>query len=101
MEEQYSSIVYRDKGPHQRPNGTYDFRGVNSKAEHAAALKDGWFNSMPEAIEGKHSVVDLPENDSPPTREELEQKAKELGIKFDKKTSNETLTDKINKAMGA
>lgn len=96
----YSNIVYRCPGPHQRPGGTYAYKGVSSEAEEAEALKDGWFRSMPEAIEGKSAVVELPP-DAPPTRDELEQKAKELNIKFDKKTSDEVLTKKINDALGA
>lgn len=98
MKEPYSTIVYRDKGPYQRPGGTYDFLGVNSKEAHETALKNGWFNSMPEAIEGKASLVEL-ESQLPPTRDELEQKAKELGIRFDKKTTDDALSKKIDDAL--
>src|SRR5262245_53791558 len=97
----YQEMVYRCPGPYQRPHGTFDTLGVNSKDEHEQALKDGWFNSLPEAIVGKTAVVELPSDSAPPTRDELEQKAKELGIKFDKKTSDEVLTEKISKALGA
>lgn len=97
----YSNIVYRCPGPHQRPGGTYAFRGVSSEAELAQALIEGWFETMPEAINGHVSLKELPPSELPPTRDELEQKAKELGIKFDKKTSDETLTKKISDAVGA
>jgi hypothetical protein len=97
----YSEIVYRCPGPHQRPGGTFAFKGVTSEAEKEAALKDGWFETMPEAIAGKASLKELPSDTAPPTREELEQKAKELGIKFDKKTSDEVLSKKISEALGA
>lgn len=96
----YSNIVYRCPGPHQRPGGTFDYLGVNSEAEHAQALKDGWFETMPEAIDGKSSLKELPPVDLPPTRDELEQKAKQLNIKFDKKMSDEVLTKKISDALG-
>lgn len=96
----YSSIVYRCPGPHQRPRGTFDFKGVSSEAEHEAARQDGWFDTLPEAIEGKASLKELPPVDLPPTRDELEQKAKQLNIKFDKKTSDEVLAKKISDSLG-
>jgi hypothetical protein len=99
--EKYQDMVYRCPGPHSRKGGTYDTKGVNSKEEHEAALKDGWFRSLPEAIEGKSAVVDVPADAKPPTRAELEQKANELNIKFDKKTLDADLTKKIEEAMGA
>ncbi len=97
----YQDMVYQCPGPHARKGGTFDTKGVNSKEEHEAALKNGWFNTLPEAIEGKSAVVDLPPVELPPTREELEQKAKELNIKFDKKTTDEVLAKKISDVMGA
>ncbi|MEY4761252.1 MAG: hypothetical protein RLZZ200_1108 [Pseudomonadota bacterium] len=99
--EKYQDMVYRCPGPYSRAGGTYDTKGVNSRAEHDAALNDGWFNTMPEAIAGNASVVETPADDKPPTRAELEQKATELGIKFDKKTKDEDLAKKIAGALGA
>lgn len=43
-------------------------------------------------------VADLPE-DAPPTRAELEQKATELGIKFDGRTTDKKLAAKIAEAL--
>lgn len=43
-------------------------------------------------------VADLPD-DAPPTREELEQKATELGIKFDGRTTDKKLAAKIAEAV--
>lgn len=96
----YSNIVYRCPGPHQRPGGTFDYKGVTSKTEEAELLQAGWFETLPEAINGRVSLKELPPSELPSTRDELEQKAKELGIKFDKKTSDEVLTKKINDAVG-
>ena len=98
--EIYQDMVYKCPGPYTRAGGTYDTKGVNSPEEHEQALKDGWFRTLPEAIEGKSAVVEVLA-DKPPTRDELEQKAKELNIKFDKKTSGKDLSDKIAKALGA
>jgi hypothetical protein len=97
----YSDIVYRCPGPHQRPGGTFDCRGVDSAEGHEQARHEGWFDTLPEAIAGKASLKELPLNDAPPTRKELEQKATELNIKFDKKMSDEVLSKKISDALGA
>ena len=55
------------------------------------ALENGWRKTTIEAddIEFEGNV----------TREELEAKAKELNIGFNSKTSNETLTERINEAL--
>lgn len=39
------------------------------------------------------------ERDDPVTRPELEQKARELGVKFDGRTTDKSLTEKIEKAL--
>lgn len=96
----YSNIVYRCPGVHQRPGGTFDFKGVESEADQAELLKAGWFETLPEAIAGKASLKELPPAELPPTRDELEQKAKQLNIKFDKKMSDEVLGKKIADALG-
>jgi hypothetical protein len=98
--EKYQDMVYRCPGPYSRKGGTYDTKGVNSKEEHDEALANGWFRTLPEAIEGKSAVIEVPE-DKPPTRAELEQKAKELNIKFDKKVTDKDLAAKIAAALGA
>lgn len=61
-----------------------------------AALGAGWFASVPEAVRG---VADTPVDTAPPTREELEQKATELGLKFDGRTSDRKLRDMIAAAL--
>jgi hypothetical protein len=99
-EEKYQGMVYQCPGPYSRAGGTYNTKGVNSKAEHEAARKEGWFDTMPEAIAGKSAVVDVPADNKPPTRAELEHKAKELNIKFDKKVTDKDLADKITAALG-
>jgi hypothetical protein len=47
-------------------------------------------------------VVDtVPEDDAPPTREELEAKAKELGIRFDGRTGDKKLGQLIQDRLSA
>jgi hypothetical protein len=42
----------------------------------------------------------VPEDNAPPTRAELETKARELGLKFDGRTSDKTLLRRITQAIG-
>lgn len=53
MSRQFPALVYKNNGPHQRAGGTYDHKSVEDEAEFDASLTDGWFPSLPEAIEGK------------------------------------------------
>lgn len=88
----FPTLVYRTPGPHFAATGTYDYRGVTSPDDLEEAVAHGWFKSLPEAIAGKHEEVT---DDSEPTREELEAKAAELEIKFDKRTTDKSLAEKI------
>jgi hypothetical protein len=71
---------------------------ADTKEEFTSLIKDGWFASVPEALDGKHAAVAKPEvldETSPPSRAELEQKAKELKIKFNAKTTDDELNAAI------
>ena len=115
----YPALVYRCPGAHFGPNGTtYDSLGVKDDAQLAAALVDGWADSIVKAVEiyfgesnesvagsvpnvdasGAEKINDGDEN-SPPTREELEEKANELGIKFDGRTTDRKLLEKIEEVL--
>ena len=48
---EFPTIVYKAKGSHIRPHGTYDFVGVNTQEEFDAKLSEGWFESLQAAIE--------------------------------------------------
>lgn len=115
MSKEFPALVYKDKGPHQRAGGTYDHKLVEDGAEFDAALADGWFPTLPEAIEGKLVMQegtqvqsdtddqgqDQAKDDEPPTRAELEAKAVELGIKFKANTTDKQLGDLIATKLGA
>ncbi len=95
-------MVFKVPGKHVRPNGTYDFTGVSNAEELAAKLKEGWFLTLAEAIEPKkETFVATTETDdtAPPTRQELEQKATELGIKFDGRFSDKKISQLIEEAL--
>ena len=97
------TIVYKDGGPHSRAGGTYDYKGINSQEELDAALAAGWFATMGEAVAPKvaENSAAAPSNTSsdddkkPPTREELKQKATELGIEFAANTGDKKLGELI------
>ena len=103
----FPGLVYRCPGPHFGPPGTtYVAKGVADDAELSEALAAGWFATLPEAAETflappATSVEEkvIPSDDAPPTREELEAKATELGIKVDKRWSDKTLGEKIAAAL--
>lgn len=97
----YPRLVYRCPGNIQRAGGTYDHKPVADDDENSAALADGWFATLPEAIEGKSVDAQAKEYDAPPTREELETKAKELGIKFDGRTTDAKLGKLIDEALAS
>lgn len=92
----FPTIVYRCPGDHHRAGGTYDYVGVSDSAGLLLALSGGWFLTLPEAIAGVASEV---EDTSAPTREEMAIKAVELGIKFDGRTTDKALAEKIEAAL--
>jgi hypothetical protein len=100
---EFPAMVYKVPGKHVRPHGTYDFAGVNNAEELAPKLKEGWFSSLSEAFDTKkvETVVKAVKTDdvAPPTRQELEEKATELGIKFDGRFSDKKIEQLINEAL--
>lgn len=118
---EFPALVYRCPGPHFGPDGTtYDSLGVNDDEQLRAALADGWAESLVKAVSiylhpvefdgsvgnsvpdvdsaEEKEIIDGDEN-APPTREELEQKANELGIKFDGRTTDRKLLEKIEEVL--
>ena len=61
-------------------------------------LKEGWFRTAKECNAEAKAKGDA-DLDGDVTREEMEAKAKELGIKFNHKTSNSSLMAKIDEAL--
>ncbi|MES0444999.1 MAG: hypothetical protein ABUJ92_00500 [Desulfobacterales bacterium] len=99
FEDGFPTMVYQDGGIHQRPGGMFSFMGADCSKELAELIAHGWVKTMPEVIDGPSK--DAIEDDSPPTRDELEGKAKELGIGFNWKTKDESLAAKIQAALRA
>lgn len=102
---EFPTIVYRCPGQHGGPDGsTFDYLGVADDDALSAALSKGWRETLAEAIAGDKAGAILTEvkeaqeaidDVSPATRDELEQKAKELGIGFNSRTSDAVLAQRI------
>ena len=105
----FPTIMYRVPGPHKKPRGgTYKTTGAADKAEFDELLKKGWFPSYEEAAAGKiagkiieaaEAFEDAVDEVSAPTRDELEAKAKELGVSFNARTSDKKLAERIAEAL--
>lgn len=81
-------------GNHIEIEGTKYEYAIVEEAEVDAKLKEGWYLTTTEA-----KKVDS-NNDGNITRDELEFKAKELGIKFDGRMSDRNLLAKIEEKLG-
>lgn len=103
---EFPRFVFRCPGAFQRAGGSYGYLSVADEEAHAKAIGDGWFATLPDAIEAhdKPKVThvetakaledlasEVAKADAPPSRAELEQKAKELGLKFDGRTTDKKL----------
>ena len=93
----FPTLVYKSPGNHFGPNGsTYNYAGVADQEELDKRLSEGWCLTLLGAVTGEVEEV---EDDSSPTREELEAKATELGVKFDGRTTDAALSKKIDAAL--
>jgi hypothetical protein len=108
---EFPRFVYLSPGNFRRGKSSYRYVSVNSLEEHDAYLAQGWFTSADQAIERANAPTPapapapvpapvVPEDNAPPTRPELEAKARELGLKFDGRTSDRTLLRRITQAIG-
>ena len=76
------TLVYKSPGDHFGPEGkTYSYV------------------ALIEAVSPKGPAI--PDDNAPPMRVELEEKADQLGLKFDGRTSDNKLSQKIEDALGA
>lgn len=104
---EFPRLVYRSATSHTV---------VNDQQEFDAAIKAGWFATVPECFGCEPEAIpepladpENPDDDNSdsdqdpelpePTREELEEKARELGIGFNGNTKDETLLKKIEEVL--
>ncbi len=96
-------LVYRRWSGVRTMQCDAEYRAVADEEERQKALAEGWFDSVSEALappsvaqaKPHESVVE----DAPPTRLELETMGRELGIKFDGRTPDRLLREKIDEAL--
>jgi hypothetical protein len=102
----FPTILYRIPGPHKQPRGlTYAYTGAQDQEQFDALIAKGWSASYEAAAskldkkpKAKAKAIEIDEV-SGPSREELEIKAKELGVSFNARTSDITLSDRITSAL--
>jgi hypothetical protein len=103
----FPTILYRTPGPHKKPRaGTYAYMGAADLDEFEALIVKGWFASYEEAAASKivaaaEALDDALDTVSPATRDELEAKAKELGVSFNARTSDKKIAERIAAALEA
>lgn len=115
----YPCHVYCSPGPYQTTAKapTWGCKTVHDAAEHHAALCSGWHDSKSAAIESarhpkhgrKPAVIgqnqkqpepaQASDDAAPPTRSEMEAKARDLGLKFDGRTGDALLLKRIEAAL--
>jgi hypothetical protein len=93
----FPAFVYKSPGRKGKVKGkTYNWMPVANDEELQAALSKGWYATRDEAFNPvKKEIKAVVVEDAPPTRVELEQKARELGLKFDGRTSDKKLLKMI------
>ena len=111
MSNEFPKMLFRAGGAEPMHGGHFSTLIVNDEAEEGAALADGWFLTTTEATEADaaakaKALADAEaataaaaqaatDASAQPTRAELEQKATELGLTFDGRTSDRKLRDLI------
>ena len=99
MITEFPTFVYRCPGNHQLAGGTYDYVQVKDDAELDLRIAAGWATTLADAITPHVADAHILSDDAPPTRAELEAKARELGIKVDGRYSDRKLLQLIDAAM--
>lgn len=100
----FPRMLFKCPGAEPMHGGHFSTIIVGSQDAQEEALSAGWQLSTPEAVQA-HAVKPVPQppaevaDDVPPTRAELEQKAKSLGINFDGRISDKKLGALIQAAI--
>lgn len=93
-------VLYKFPGSTFIDDDKYDFVVVDEAipGEVERHVSEGWNVSHIDAKQ-KHINAQTVEENKPPTRAEIEQKANELGLKFDGRTSDVKLLKMIDEAL--
>lgn len=100
---EFPTYVYKGIGLHQRKGGTFAYADAPDQEAFDRLTADGWHATLDAAIAAHDNptkadaVADtkIHEDNAPPTRDELKQKATELGIEFAPQTGDKKLTELI------
>jgi hypothetical protein len=92
------TMLIKYPGPHQFQDGKYDYC-ILPDEDVDEALTEGWARTPPEARAIHEASKVVPADNAPPTRAELEAKARQLGIKFDGRTGDVNLAKAIKDAL--
>jgi hypothetical protein len=97
--DQFPQMLYRFPGTEELHGSRFATLVVHDAKELKAALSDGWHEGTDEA-KAAHEASKTAKPKGP-TREELEQKATELGIAFDARVSDKKLGEQITEKLRA
>lgn len=113
----FPTLVYKSPGPYNGGGSkTYDFKEARDEEHLEELLSSGWCESLSDCFAKKKPAPAFPAVSDPtpepeklpelsdsdePTREEIEQQARELGIKVDGRMSDATLLKRIDEALEA
>lgn len=95
---EFPRSLFKSPGDQWVGGGSFAIEHIEDMAQYHAAKKAGWFDSVPEALDAWRNGAVAVADDAPPTRTEMEQQAKMLGIKFDGRTTDAALLRKISEA---
>lgn len=106
---EFPTILYKCPGPWSGNGYSFSTCPANDQGQYDAARASGWHPTVPEAVAAWKSPASKaapdtakgpePSLNAAPTRAEIEQKAKELGISVHHKHSDATLLKKIDEAL--
>lgn len=96
---EYPKAMFKYPGAELIDGMGFDSRVVDSREQQREAEAEGWHETTDEAFAASEMAASAARadaaDDEPPTREELEAKATELGIDFRSNISDKTLAERI------
>lgn len=103
--DKFPQMLFRCPGPEQFHGGTFTITAVDDMTQLEAAVEAGWHETPLSAIaafeatkateQKQRDDVGSTGDNAPPTRAELEQKAKELGLEFSPNIGDKKLAERI------
>lgn len=101
----FPRMLYKAGGPEPIHGGQFHTHIVNDDDELEAALAGGWHKTTPEALDAAKpkastaTTTAVLDDNAPPTRAELEQKARELRVDFAPNIGDKKLAERIEAAL--